>query len=283
MTIRSVLHALAISAMLTAALSAQSISLSNQSNAAISPSGVVGDVYFVSITGAASGVLVQMNYTQNGTPGVWYAGYTDGMGAWSNTSPPKDTTFIGNWTEQWYVGGTSVGPSYTFEIFDKPTSLSIISATASNPNTCGSNYTPPGGISYSTLTYGPSASIKYQVKGSTGGNETVPNTGLGISMEPTESIGGGAFGDIGCTVGCNAGWLWTPPSAKFAASDGTFYDVPQCECSNAPFGPVNRSAQTIQIKIGNNSYTVKAGIVFAASSNSPGHGSLVGSGVNYNQ
>jgi hypothetical protein len=257
-------------------LSAQSISLVNQNNAAISPSGVVGDTYYVAINGAPNS-LVQLNYTQNGTPGVWYAGTTDGNGDWSNTSLPKDTTFIGTWTEQWYVGGTSVGPLYTFEIFDKPSSLTIASVTASSPNTCGSSYTPPGGISYSTLTYGPSASIKYQVVGSTGSNETA-----GILMEPMESLSGGPYKDIGCTSGCYAGWLWTPPSAKFAAADSTFYDVPTAYCTNFAFS-TTMASQIIQVKIGNVSYTVKSGIAYAVSSSSPGHGSLSGSGVSYSQ
>ncbi|HLH00261.1 MAG TPA: hypothetical protein VKX49_28400 [Bryobacteraceae bacterium] len=270
MKVRPALLALSISAMLAAALSAQSISVVNINNAAISPSAVVGDVYQVTISGAAANSLVQLNYTQNGNPGTWNAGYTDNSGNWSNTSAPKDASFIGTWTEQWNVGGTNIGPVYSFEVFDKPTSATR-SVSSSSPDSCGSTYPPSVG-----KPYGPSASVQYQIVGSTGNSETVPNTGLGIMLEPEESVGGGSYGDIGCTgSGCPSGFLWSPPSAKYASSTGLFYDIPFAYCANVPYSNVALPSVTIAIFIGNNSYAV-ASYTESASSSAPGHGSFSG-------
>jgi hypothetical protein len=178
--------------------------------------------------------------------------------------------------EQWSVGGTNIGPLYTFEVFDMPSSFTR-SVGASSPDVCGSSYTPPGGVSFSTLTYGPSASVEYQVVGSSGSNETTPDTGLNIMMEPQESFGGGAYVDIGCSgSGCNSGWLWTPPSSQYASSGGVFYDVPFADCENVPFSNFAFPTQTIGIKIGNNLYPVGSNSE-TSSSSSPGQGTFTGS------
>jgi hypothetical protein len=72
---------------------------------------------------------------------------------------------------------------------------------------------------------------------------------------------------------CPTGWLWTPPSAKFASQSGTFYDVPVDWCYSAPFNYPNLFTQAISIKIGNKPYDVRTQ-TFNFSSSSPGRGTL---------
>jgi hypothetical protein len=258
-------------AILCASSYAQSITVVNTANSAITPSSIVGESVAVQILGAAPNSLVALTYNYNGgAPQVWNAGYTDSNGNWSY-SANSPTSQIGTWFEQWSVGGTNIGSTFSFEIFDLPSSATR-SVGSSSPNCCGSSY-----LSYRTNTFGPSANVTYQIVGSTGSNETVPNTGLGIMMEPEESIGGGAYGDIGCTgSGCPSGWLWTPPSAKYASSTGAFNDVPVAMCSNGAFSGVAFSTQQFKIKIGNNLYGPIATINIAASSSSAGHGTITG-------
>ena len=168
------------------------------------------------------------------------------------------------------------------DLFDKPSRLSVVSANASSPDNCGSSFIPAGGTSNSTLTFGPSASIKYQITGADGSE-----SGTASLFEPQESINGGAAGDIGCTSNCSAArtnWQWTPPSATFASQSGTFYDVPFSVCSDGAFTANNYETQAISIKIGNNSYSVRSQTWSAASSSS-GQGSLSNSlgDVSYSQ
>lgn len=130
------------------ALQAQTATITDQNNAAISPSSVVGDPVAVNITGAPPNYLVALNYTYNGgSPQIWYAGYTNASGDWS-TVADAPTDQIGVWTEQWAVGPdtsslTNIGPNWNFEIFDKPTSLMIdsgVGVSASYPDSCGNAY-----------------------------------------------------------------------------------------------------------------------------------------------
>jgi len=259
-------------------LHAQTVTVTDNSNAAISPSAVVGDSLQVTITGAAASSLVTLTYTQNGTPGTYFAGYTDAMGSFTQTDPNVASWKIGAWTEQWDVGGVNVGPNFSLEVFDAPSSLSVQSVAATSPDACGSSYQ-----NFGTKPYGPSASIQYQINGANG-SVTVPNTGLGIMLEPQESVGGGAVGDLGCTTGCPTGWLWTPPSAKYASSSGRFYDVPVADCLAVAFSNTPSPVQNISIKIGNHNYPVRSQY-FTSSSSSPGHGSTTSSygDVSYSQ
>jgi len=275
MTFKSVLFATTIFAL---SVSAQSLGIVNLSNSAISPSAVVGDSLQVTISGAAANSLVTLTYTQDGNPGTWNAGYTDGTG-YFQYSDTVASAKIGVWYEVWSVGGTDVGTPRSLEVFDKPSSLSVQSVAASSPDACGSSYR-----TLSTKSYGPSASIQYQIKGATGSSETVPDTGLGIMMEPQESIGGGTVGDIGCdSGGCPTGFLWQPPSAKYATSSGTFYDIPVATCDSVAFSFTD-SGQAISIKIGNMNFPVRTQY-FTVSSSSPGHGSLTSSSsdISYTQ
>lgn len=254
---------------------AGTISVVNTANSAISPSAVVKDNVTVTIIGAAPNALITLNYTYNGTPGVWNAAYTSASGNWLYSAAAPSSQ-IGLWTEQWTVGGSNIGPKYTFEIVDVPSSVTR-SIAGSSPNCCGSSYTPPDGTSYSTKPYGPSATIRYQIVGASGSNETILNTGLGILMEPEESLNGDPYMDIGCTApGCYPGWLWTPPSAKYASSAGIFYDVPYALCGNLPFSGASLASQTIGIKIGNSKPYPVATVNETGSSTSPGHGTLTG-------
>lgn len=170
-------------------------------------------------------------------------------------------------------------------IFDKPTSPSVISVGASNPDNCGSTYLRLAGAPY-----GPSASIQYQIVGADG-----KVSGAASLFEPQESIAGGAYGDVGCSTtggnSCPSGWLWTPPSSKYATSSGTFSDVPLAFCASGPFNNLHPSGQSIGILIGNNRYLVRTQS-FTTSSASAGHGSFTNSisfpagssaDINYNQ
>jgi hypothetical protein len=279
-------------ALLASTLAAQSISVVNSSNSMISPSAVVGDIYVVTITGAAANSLVALNYVQNGTPGEWDAGYTDSNGDWSQTAPPKSTAFIGVWTEQWSVGGTNIGINYSFEVFDEPVSQTVVSVAASSPNACGNSYAGRG-----TATYGPSAAIHYQINGSSGSSETVPSSGLMIMMEPYESVveydplGNQTFSGssaIGCSSGvgpgCPSGWAWTPPGAFYASTSGQYYDVPLSSCASVFFSNYKFGSQVTSIIIGSNVYQVASQDWYAVSSSS-GHGTLTNSleTVNFTQ
>jgi len=272
-------------------LTAQTISVTNVSNSLISPNAVVGDVYRVTITGAAQNAVVQLNYTQNGSPGTWIAGFTDGSGYWTNDSPPKDSTFIGIWTEQWSVGGVNIGDNYIFVIIDQPTSQRWLSVAAANPDSCG------GSDWFTTVdnTYGPSASIKYQIVGSTGANQST----LGLTLIPYEQIttyrqDGSVLemfeGNVGTDnpaysrhLGIWSNYPWLPPSALSAASYGTYYDVPLSACAKGPFGYAKYATQAYSIIIGLRNYPVST-VDWNAAAIAPGHGSLRGTnGVSYDQ
>ena len=152
---------------LSASLSAQSVTLANISNLPLTWNAVVGDNTRATITGATPGALVTLSYTQNGIPGQWNAGYIQSDGTWTFTET-QNISKAGAWEEQWEVGGVNVGPLMTFDIWDNPTSLSLVRTTASSPNTCGSSYR-----NFSILPYGPSANNEYEIRGSTGARLTV--------------------------------------------------------------------------------------------------------------
>lgn len=263
---------------------AQTFSSVNSSNSALGGNLVVGDLKTTTITGATPNAAVTVQAFQNGndlgtftpTPGT-----TDQNGNFSVSGHATEGS-VGNRTDIWSVGGTQIATNM-YIIFDKPTSLSVVSVNASNPNTCGSSFIPTGGISYRTLTFGPSASIQYQITGADGSV-----SGAASLFEPQESINGGAVGDIGCDSGnCSAAgtnWQWSPPSAKFASQSGTFYDVPFSLCGNEAFTANNYETQAISIKIGNNSYQVRSQ-TWSAASQSSGHGTLSNSSgdVKYTQ
>jgi hypothetical protein len=273
-------------------LTAQSISVGNVNNSLISPDGVVGDAYQVTITGAARNALVQLNFTHNGSPGVWYAGFTDDSGYWTNTSAPGDSTSIGFWTEQWSVGGVNIGPEYDFVIIDQPTSLRVLSVAASSPDSCGNPWFVPA-----DHTYGPSATIKYQIVGSTGAD--LSSVGIRVGLIPYEkntrynqdgtihSMDEGNVGTDNPAYSPNlrifADYPWRPPSAQSAASDGTYYDVPVGICANGVFGLFKYATQAISIIIGLRNYPVGT-VDWSGVAITPGHGSLRGTnGVSYDQ
>jgi hypothetical protein len=268
-----VLFATAILSM-SLSLSAQSITVTDTNNSAISPSAVVGDSLQATITGAAASSLVVLTYKQNGgSQQVFNAGYTDGTGYFQETDVVASWK-IGTWYEQWSVGGTNVGANFNLEVFDKPTSLTVSSAVASSPDSCGYAYYGETGYPF-----GPSASVKYQINGSTG-NETVPNTGLGVTLLPTET--GTDYNPAGTIIGTwgpnNIGtddptFPWTPPSATNASSTGTFYDDPISTCATGVFSSFKTQTQKIYIKIGNFSYPVRTNTWYASSLGS-GHGTL---------
>jgi hypothetical protein len=250
-------------------LPAQTLTVTNTNNAAISPSAVVGDPLQVSITGATPSALVVLTYSYNGASNqIYNAGYTDGSGNYSESAPVPSSQ-IGTWAEQWSVGGTNVGPLLSFEVFDKPSSLSVVSVAASSPNACGSTYDGE-----STTPYGPSAAVTFQIQGASG-SESVPNTGLGIMLLPQEQVGSDPVNNVGCTGGgCVSGWLWTPPSALYASSSGQFTDVPISRCLAVAFSNIpDRNSIVTSIKIGNKPYTVRTQY-FTSSSSSSGHGSF---------
>jgi hypothetical protein len=231
----------------------------------ISPSSVMGDQVVVTITGATANSLVTLTYSYNGASNaVWNAGYTDGSGNWSVTgySPSYQ---IGTWNEQWAVGGVDIGPSYFFEIFDQPSSLTVLTTGGSSPSRC----TAP-------TTYGPSGSWQYQINGSYG-SEIVPSPTLGIVMIPTESVDiynpftGAYVTNISGNVGGDPPFPWSPPSATNASSSGRFYDVPYSVCTAMPFATVRFASQTIYVAIGGQSYAVRLQDFYGSSASS-GHG-----------
>jgi hypothetical protein len=248
---------------------AQTFASVNASNSALGGNLVVGDVKLTTITGAAPNASVTVQAYRNGNYlGTGNPGTTNTNGNFSDTGTATEGS-EGNRTDIWSVGGTQIATNM-YIIFDKPTSLSVVSVDASSPDTCGSSYIPPGGISYSTLTYGPSASIEYQISGADG-----PESAAASLFEPQESINGGTAGDIGCDSGSCPGtnWQWSPPSANFASQNATFYDVPFAFCTNYAFTANDYETQAISIKIGNTSYPVRTQTM-SASGSSPGHGTL---------
>jgi len=257
---------------------AQTFSSVNGSNAALGGNLVVDDAKMTTITGLAAGAAINVLAYQNGQLlACANVGNADGNGNWSVTGHATLTS-VGNREDIWFEGGLCMGNAMIggmqiadnmYIIFDKPTGLSVVSVSASSPDFCGSSYVV-NGVSLRTLTYGPSASIQYQI---TGGDGSV--SAAASLFEPQESINGAPASDIGCDSGsCPTNWQWTPPSAKFASQSGTFYDVPVDWCYNAPFNYANAfGTQAISIKIGNTPYAVRSQ-TFSVSSSSPGHGTL---------
>ena len=170
----------------------------NISNSALGANLVVGDLKTTTITGAAPNASVTVHAFQDGNDlGTFTIGTTDGSGHFTTSAHATESS-VGNRTDIWSVGGTQIATNM-YMIFDKPTGLTVVSANASSPNVC-SSFIPTGGIPYSTLTFGPSASIKYQITGADGSE-----SGTASLFEPQESIKRGAAGDIGCDAGnCSA-------------------------------------------------------------------------------
>jgi hypothetical protein len=184
-----------LSVICSSALLAQSITVTNIVNPEISPSAVIGDELQTTITGAAASSPVVLSWTQNGVPGRVTVGTTTISGNFYLTT----TAVTGNdgaWTEQWSVGGVNLGPNFPLEIFNKPMILTVVSVGAASPDACGSSYIDDKGNQYSTRTYGPSASILYQIVNVSGTWETVPNSGLDIMLVPQEINGSDPIIDI---------------------------------------------------------------------------------------
>jgi len=227
------------------ALFAQTVALNNTSNSVLSPDFVVGDSFTVNISGAAANATVSVVSYQNGvsnTGGVPFSvGTTNSSGDWS-TFGSMSASNTGNWQETWYVNGTQLGSEIDFVIADKPTALTVISdptvAPAGALAVCGSSY------------YGILIDNKYQITGANGNVST-----LGLLMTPYES---GTFPDgtaYSQNIGPASGYS---NSSQYAASDGTFHDVPVGECRTSQNFIGDHVSQTISINVGSKQYQVRS-------------------------
>lgn len=236
-------------------LFAQTASMQNTSNAALGMDFVSGDAFLVSITGAAPNKPVTVTLTRNGVleSDQWHAGDTDGNGefVWIGT---ENDDFIAEFTEQYYVDGNEVGDLFDFEVIYKPSSVGVAAVgVAALPSGC-------------TGTYGIMVDITYQMKNPNGESVT---TLTGMLMTPKEELGNPIWHDG--PIGPVAGY---PTSSLYAASNGTFHDVPLGACGVYLFSNYHTDNQTFYISIGNNDYYVRENQVFTVSGPTPGHGSI---------
>jgi hypothetical protein len=204
-------------AFLLAPLMAQTVTLTNTANGALGMDFVSSDTFLVTISGAASNQTVSVYQTNNGVPTTqnpWPMGQTDANGDFSLSGTEADVNASIEYTQQWYVGGSAVGPLLDFEVIYKPAGAPMISTSVvSLTPRCPSNYT-----------YGINVDVWYQTTNQSGFHVT---TRTGIPLVPTElvSFNGGSYqsGDVGPVSGY-------PTSSEFADDDGSFHDVPLVSC-----------------------------------------------------
>jgi hypothetical protein len=232
-------------------LSAQTLSLTNNSNGALGMDFVSGDTAKIEITGAAPDRPVTLSMWRNGVleSSNWLAGYTDGAGHFVSYTTETDD-FIAEFYEQWYVDGNDIGDFLDFEVMYKPSSLEVTAVdVAALPPQCSG-------------TYGISIDVTFQIRNPNGQSVS---TSTGIPMVPYEDVGF-QHGNIGPVSGY-------PTSSLYAAGNGTFHDVPLGVCGNYPFN-VNMDNQNIYVYIGDNAYSVRSNQVYSVAGPTPGHGSI---------
>jgi hypothetical protein len=248
-------------------MAAQTLSITNTSNGALDDATygadfVVNDHVLVQIQGAATNSAITVTEYKNGVlvADNSYVAQTDGSGNWS--APGTETASdIGSYIQDWYVGGTQVGNELTFEVIPRPGSLSVASATVASPNCSYPN------------NVGLDADIKYNILGIENGGINIQTDVLMEPYEDGEGYGnnGVDLGPYHSAIGPRSGWS---NSSQYAASDGTFHDVPLGGCFGYPFGNGAGASQDISIYIGDNNYDVRPNQRWYFSGTSQGHGSV---------
>lgn len=224
---------------------------------------VKGDGYEADIssgTPAANQPVTLSGTLNNVSFGPVALGTTDSNGNLTLTGT-QGQSVLGDWTEQWYVGGLPAAQSLEFEVIDTPTSLQFkgVSVLPSPPTTagCPSPYLGVWG------------DIQYQIVSNSGTYDT------SVPMEPWEDIkypppGGPTSNAVGPVPGYS-------DSTEYAETDGTFHDVPFGWCSlvNTPpslsIPSQYQATQTLSVYIGNAEYQVRVNTWYDSSSGR-GHG-----------
>ncbi|HEV2200299.1 MAG TPA: hypothetical protein VGR73_10805 [Bryobacteraceae bacterium] len=198
----------------------------NSSNSAITPNMVAGDYWTLNITGAAPGAVIELQYRLYPDPPQRFTfAQTDSNGNYS-ASQQTTSASVGNWQDQWYVGGQPAGPPYNFQLIYKPGRLEVTYEAAI------SNYCPPS-VLPTNYTYGIGITINYLVEDANGNAVSSNN----IVLYPYFSPNGQQSGPVA--------------SAQSGANSlGQFNYSPLWDCGTGPFGPSQWLTETLYIKIG---------------------------------
>jgi hypothetical protein len=253
---------IAATALISGHLMAATATFTNTSNAALGDDFVLGDNYKLTITGAAHNAAVVVDGTINGnglSPDD--VGNTDANGDFTLTGNWNSSGYIGEWTEQWKVGGVNVGSTFDFDVIDAPTGLTL-----------GPVVIPAVPTACFGLNYGIDIDIQYQITGASGQIHTT------IDMYPWET--GEAYGVGGVDLGPFNGPIGPvveySDSTQYASVLGVFHDVPVGACFAATFSGAG-AQQNLQIKVGNLSYPINGNVRsqrFQIASTGQFHGSI---------
>jgi hypothetical protein len=114
-------------------------SLTNTSDPSIAPDFIASDSYTLTVSGGAvrANQAVTVTTTLNGVgQGTTSMGTTDGNGNFTMSGSKNN---VGDWTEQWYVGGVAASPLLTYQVAAAPAGYT---ASTSFPSIPGS-FTAP--------------------------------------------------------------------------------------------------------------------------------------------